>query len=622
MSITKRIFALLATLAIVVSAAVYGVVYLRNSRAVSDTKFAEKMQGASGAFLQSGKIPEAQRVTEQWSEVQPDNAAAWRERGVAAAAANDLPQARSFLERAIRIRPDDAAAQLTLGEVYFAQGEWEKAEIACRVAFRAYPDDAQVQLSLARSLVAQKKNPAEAESLAFNSVTLGDGGAVAYFTLAEALMQQKKTARAQSALVRGLALDPANADGYDLLAQVNRDRNNKTEAGKAAVLAAQIRAFRPDATKVPDPIRLARGEELLRAGEYKAALTQFLDVVRRDITNAGGLEGAALALLGMEDKSTASAYLAQAVLNDPERVRSRIALGLAAYENGLYGGAAENFIVVTRTRPRNALAWHGLGQAYIGQNLFQREAEDALRRAVEIDPNPVFLMDYADILQANSKTPDAEAAYRRAFALDKNDPDVNARFGAFLAMLPPDPLRQKEAQALLENAVKQSPEDSFAQYQLGRLLAEQERYAEAIPQLEKATQKGQGRTKDVWSVLARAYRNTGQKEKSARATAEADLVQATTDRYDRAAERLGSDLSSPVYRLEMARAASDRGEYGRALAEYESYIRRKPADAAVRKERDVLIATLKQRNALPDMAIYNRIGALSEQDKRAGRSSR
>ena len=622
MSITKRTSALLATLAIVGLTGAYAVNYLRNGRAVSDTEFARKMQSASDGFLQSGEIAEAQRVTRQWSEVQPDNAAAWRERGVAAAAANDLPQARSFLQQAIRIRSDDATAHLTLGGVYFALEEWEKAEAACRVALGAHPDDAQAQIGLARSLVAQKKNPAEAESLAFKSVTLGDGGAVAYFTLAEALMQQKQTSRAQSALVRGLALDPASAGGYDLLAQVNRDRNNTAEADKAAAVAAQIRAFRPGATTVPDPIRLARGEALLRAGKYKPALTQFLDVVRRDTTNAGGLEGVALALLGLGDKSTASAYLTQAVIHDPERVRARIALGLAAYENALYGGAAENFLVVTRTRPRNALAWHGLVQAYIGQNLFQREAEDALRRAAEIDPNPVFIMDYADILQANSKTPDAEAAYRRAFALDKNDPTVNARFGAFLAALAPDPLRQKEAQALLENAMKQSPDDAFTRYQLGRLLAEQERYAEAIVHLEGATQKGQGRTKDVWSVLARAYRNTGQKEKAARATGEADRIQTITDRYDRAAERMGSDLSSPVYRLEMARAASSRGEYGRALAEYDSYIRRKPADAVVRKERDVLVVTLKQRKALPDMAIYNRIGALSEREKRAGRSSR
>lgn len=220
MSIRKRTLALLATLVIVVSAGVSGVVYLRNSRAVSDVKFAEKMKVASDAFLQSGKIAEAQRATQQWSEVQPDNAAAWRERGVAAAAANDLPQARSFLEQAIRIRPDDADAHLTLGGVYFAQREWEKAEASCRVAFRAHPDDVQARIGLARSLVAQRKNPAEAEKLAFDSVTFGDGGAVAYFTLADALVQQSQTTRAQSALVRGLALDPASADGYDLLAQV------------------------------------------------------------------------------------------------------------------------------------------------------------------------------------------------------------------------------------------------------------------------------------------------------------------------------------------------------------------------------------------------------------------
>lgn len=596
---------------------VYLIVSLKNSRVSSGIEFAQKMKKASDVFLQSGRMAEAQRVTQQWSEVQPDNAVAWRERGVAAAGANDLPQARAFLEKALQLRPDDSATYLTLGGVYFAQKDWEKAEAACRTALRSHLGDVQAQIGLARSLVAQNKNAPESEALAREATLSGEGGPDAYFTLSETLLEQNKAADAKSAAVRGLALDPASAGGYDLLARVNRDLNNRAEADKAGSLAAQVRAFSPGSKTVPEPIQLARGESLLRSGEYKPALGKFLAVIRRDPTNAGGLEGAALALLGLGDKSTASAYLAEAVRHDPERIRARIALGLAAYENALYGGAAENFLVVTGVQPRNALAWHGLGQAYIGQNLFQIEAEDALQRASEIDPNPVFIMDYADILQANNKTSDAEAAYRRAFALDKEDPTVSARFGAFLATIPPTPARRTEARTLLEHSLKQSPDDTYAQYHLGRLLVEQERYAEGIGPLEKATQKGQGRTKDVWSVLARAYRSTKQKEKAAAAIREADKIQAATDRYDRAAERLGSELNNHAYRLEMARAAAGRAQYGRALAEYDSYILRRPGDAKVKTERDVLFATLKQTNTLPDMAIYNRIGAVSAQDKRS-----
>jgi superkiller protein 3 len=588
---------------------------IQESQKRANTEFAKELSRSIQSLFQAGKLPEARSAAKQWITLQPENAQAWREYGTMSAAVGDFAEARLALDKAIALKPLEGEAYLTLGGVLFAQKDYPTAEAACRKAVELMPNNAQAVLGLTRVLLIQKQKLPEAETLARKVAQLEAGVAINHFTLGQALLGQNKGKEARQAVLRGIALDPANPNGYDLLAQANQQIGDGAGAKKATAEAEAIRKFVPGSETIPLPVRVARGEALLDKESYSDALAEFIEVIRRDKTQAGALEGAGLALWQLNDRTTGSTYLTEAIRQDPGRVRSRIALAIAAYENGQYEGAARLLKPVTEQQPNNAMAWHLLGRARATQQMHDTEAETALRRAVGIEEqNLTYLMDFADTLKTNNKLAEAEAAFRKALALSPNEPEINGRFGAFLATLP-EPEKQAEAQKLLESALKSTPGDPYCQFHLGKLFVQQEKYAEAVPLLEGASGKGQGRTKDVWSVLARAYQKTGQREKATAALAEADKIQKESDRYDKAIERLAANLNDPQARLEMARAAANRGEAARAIVEYTSYLRRMPSDKAVQQEQEQYIAALKKAGTYPDMNLYTRLNSAASSEK-------
>lgn len=607
---SRRTAFLIALLIVLIPVGAFAVWRARESGKKARAENAARLAAGVAALNAQGKIREARDVARQWTDLQPDNADAWRELGVAAAAQGDFAAAKTALQKAVVLNPQDSAAQLTLGGASFAQKEYAASETACRAALKRDPKNPQASLGLARALLAQNKFRDEAETAARNALDGQSGVALARFTLADALCKRGDRATATEALTearRGLALDPANPVGYDLIATASRVLGDVAAERRASETAKAIREYRPGA-EMPDPIRLARGEAQLEAGRNNEALTEFLPILRRDITSAGALEGAGLAVWQLGDHATAGGYLTEALRYDPDRVRARLALGVSSFESGLYGGAQRHFLRVTQIQPDNAPAWRYLGQTYVARQLHETEAEAALRHAAALDgENPQYLMDFADILKTNNKLGEAEKFYRQALALAPDSAEVTGRFGAFLSQTPLDAAKRVEAKTLLQKSLRLAPDEPFNQFNLGRLLVEEEKYAEAVTYLEAATKHGQGRTKDVWSLLSRAYGRLGRTDKAKEALAAADKIQQESDAYDRAVERLGSDLNNPAFRLEMARASAVRGEATRALAEYDSYLRRKPNDAAIKKERADYAAALKSAGKFPDMTLYNRL---------------
>ncbi|MDX1932291.1 MAG: tetratricopeptide repeat protein [Capsulimonadales bacterium] len=616
MSARKRSRVLIVILVLLLPIGAFTLNRVQAERQKLQATAARELSASLHAFLEQGNLPEARKVANEWTKLQPENGAAWREAGTVALTENDLTTAKKALEKAAALNPKDEKAQQALGDVLFALKDHAGAETAYRAALEGNPEksvQAAAKIGLARTLIARKKDFVEAERWAEEATQTTVGDAVACFVLAEARLAQGKGREALRAVRRGLALEPASAGGHTLLVLANRLTGNAAGAKKAEATLTALREYTPNSPNIPDPIRVAQGAALLEEGRYQDALDQFITVLKKDISNAGALEGAGLALWQMDQKSMGGSYLAQSLRHDPERVRARMALGLAAYEQKQYSNAATHFRIVTQVQPGNALAWHGLGQAYAGDVLHEKEAENALRRAVELDGNqPAFRLDYAAILNKNNQLIEAETAYRKGLSLASEEPFVQAQVGAFLAGLP-DPQKRAEAQTLLEKALQGDPKNAYAQFHLGRLLVESNRPEDAVKWLEKATRDGQADTKDVWSVLARAYRQLGQRDRAAAAIARAEEIEKRNDRYFTAIGYISDHLNEPAARLELARASAGVGETVRALAEYDTYLRRVPNDSAVKKEKDDYTASLKAAGKLPDMTLYNSINTAARE---------
>lgn len=133
------------------------------------------------------------------------------------------------------------------------------------------------------------------------------------------------------------------------------------------------------------------------------------------------------------------------------------------------------------------------GRLRLGQDFFNRgraaEAEGALRKAAEWDPNSPGIQDTLGVvLNELGKTDEAAAALWRAARL--NPADATAAFNAALAFAAARKL--PDAEFALREAVKRNPRLDRAWYNLGLLLAQTGRPADALAALQQAEQAAPG----------------------------------------------------------------------------------------------------------------------------------
>jgi Flp pilus assembly protein TadD len=94
------------------------------------------------AYLETGHLPEAERVYKGISTIDPSFAAAYNGLGVIAIQKQDGVRARGYFEKAIQLDPDQVEAQLNLGLIYKIAGDRARAR-ACFQAFLAKASPAQ-----------------------------------------------------------------------------------------------------------------------------------------------------------------------------------------------------------------------------------------------------------------------------------------------------------------------------------------------------------------------------------------------------------------------------------------------------------------------------------------------
>lgn len=170
----------------------------------------------------------------------------------------------------------------------------------------------------------------------------------------------------------------------------------------------------------------------------------------------------------------------------------------------------------TQLQPNNATAFDQLGTAMIARGIFNSEAEAALRRAVELDPNlvvakvhlarllrhtnrsaeadPIYrsaiaqandattLVLIADAMQTEQNYPDSEPVLRRALSLDARNPGALFLMGRFFSAVG----KYAEAEPFLKSAIDVSPKSFLPRVILGRSYLGLERYDDAYKTYDQA----------------------------------------------------------------------------------------------------------------------------------------
>jgi tetratricopeptide (TPR) repeat protein len=377
------------------------------------------------------------------------------------------------LERLVREAPNTFEVHELLGLVYAAQSQDGKSNEHLARAVRLKPDSAAARSYLAASYARLGKMDLAEEQFG-KAVELEPDSYDTNHNLGAAFAHNGKVAKAIPYLEKARSLNPASYNnGYDLsLAYFVSNRLNDARNSVQAML------------KVKDTAELhnllAQIEE--KDGNFVAAANQFQSAAHVDPSESNLFDWGGELLLH-RTLDPAVEVFRQATDRYPQSPRLMVGLGMAYYARGNYDDAVKAFLRGADLDPNDARCYRFLSRAYDSSPSQAAEVIERFRRYAELQPN------------------NGLALYYYAMSLWKGKRAQDPEF---------DP---KQIDSLLRRAIAADPKLPEANLQLGNLNADQGKFADAIPEYQRALELNPDLA-DARYRLGQAYVRSGQKDKA------------------------------------------------------------------------------------------------------------
>lgn len=209
----------------------------------------------------------------------PDDAVAHYNLGLALLDDNDLAGAAAALKEAIRLKPDHAEAHWALGNAYAARSDHAKAIAAYRQALRLDPALAAVYCNLGNSLceIGDRDGAVEAYRQA---IRLKPDFFDAQYDLGVALVGQERYEEADGPASEAVRLKPDSADAHWMLGAVRAGK--KDHAGAIAEYREALR-LKPGQAE----LHFLTGREFHDSGDFSGAMREYAEALR---LNSGHLD--------------------------------------------------------------------------------------------------------------------------------------------------------------------------------------------------------------------------------------------------------------------------------------------------------------------------------------------
>jgi tetratricopeptide (TPR) repeat protein len=377
------------------------------------------------------------------------------------------------LEKLVRVAPEVFEVHELLGLVYAAQSQDAKANDHLAKAVRLKPDSAAARSNLAASYARLGKMELAEEHFS-KAAELEPNTYDTNHNLGAAYAHNGKVAKAIPYLEKAQSLNPESYDnGYDLsLAYFVTGRLMDARHSVQSLIKLK------DTAELHN--LLAQIEE--KDGNFVAAANEFqvaahLDPSESNLFDWGG------ELLLHRTLDPAVEVFKQATERYPRSPRLMVGLGMAYYARGNYDDAVRAFLRGADLDPNDARCYKFLSRAYDSSPSQASEVIERFRRYAEIQPN------------------NGLALYYYAMSLWKGKRAQDPEF---------DP---KPIDSLLRRAIAADSKLPEAHLQLGNLTADQGKFAEAIPEYQRALQLNSDLA-DAHYRLGQAYVRTAQKEKA------------------------------------------------------------------------------------------------------------
>lgn len=390
-------------------------------------------------------------------------------------------EAATPLEKLVKEVPQSFEVQELLGMVYAAQSRDAKSNEHLAMAVKLKPDSVAARSNLAASYARLGKFDLAVEQFA-KAQELEPANYDTNHNLGEAYIHGGKLEKAVPYLEKAQRANPAAYDnGYDLsLAYLVTGKLGEARSSVQTLL------------KVKDTGELHNllGQIEEKDGQFVAAENQFEAAARMEPSESNLFDWASELLLH-RTLDPAVKVFEQATMRYPDSPRMMVGLGMAYYARGNYDDAVKAFLKGADLNPTDARCYKFLARAYDSS---PNQAADVIERFKR----------FADLQPHNG-----QAIYYYAMSLWKGkraqDPDLDL----------------KQIESLLTKAIAETPGLPEAHLQLGNLNADQGKFAEAIPEYQRALALDADLA-DAHYRLGQALVRTGQKD---RAQVEFDVYQ-------------------------------------------------------------------------------------------------
>jgi tetratricopeptide (TPR) repeat protein len=555
----------------------------------------------------------------------------------------DRPGALADVEHALRVAPASEEAVALRARMYADAGEFTAGAALVNAALRQHPDSTDMREILA-GLYNAAGEPLKAEEQLRALVRLKPGEPRFRYALAQFYLTEHRTDDAQRVLeeaVRDLKSDDTRVR---LVAFLTTERG----AAQGEQALRDFIAHDPG----NNDLRLALGTLLQQAGNSKAAVTVYDEVVRRDGTGPKGLI-ARDRLAGMaltEGRNDDARRLIEQVLAENAHDNDALAMrGQIEFGHGDLTAAIADFRAVLRDQPRASAVYRLLARAYVANDQLAL-AEEQLRKGIEIAPaDTTLLLELARLQVQNGQAAEAvallepavtnaptdallhealvraylgkgdyAAAYAGAEALQAQRPDASTGF--YLAGLAAQGLNKPDdAQRQLTHALALQPRAIDALTALSQLEVTRGKTDQAVKLLTDAFERDKTNAFPL-NLLGEVYLEVRNVSKASEVLTHATEVApkwwppyrnlaiarevsgdtaAASSAYQTAIRIAPAEQKLPI---ELALLYEKHGRVDDAIACYDAWLKQTPRAAAVANNLAVLLVTYRKDAASLDRA--------------------
>jgi Flp pilus assembly protein TadD len=412
-------------------------------------------------------------------------------------------EAATALESLLREVPESFEVHELLGLTYSAESQDAKAGQHLEKAVRLKPDSGSARMNFAISLVRLGKlQPAETEFK--KALELEPQNYDANHNLGELYVRAGKVAAATPYLERAQRINPAAYDnGYDLAL-----------AYSVTGRFADARQLLQKLLKQKDSAELHNllGEVEEKDGKFVAGANEYELAAHLD-PSEGNLFDWGSELLLHRTLDPAISVFQNAVERYPNSPRLAIGLGIAYYSRGNYDDAVKSLLKAADLSPGDPRVYPFLSRAYDSSPGQADEVIARFRRFAEQQPG-----------NARAQLYFAMSMWKGKRAQDPN-------------------MDLTQIGALLKRSIALDPSLAEAHLQLGNLYSEQGKYADSIPEYQRALQLNSDLA-DAHYRLGQAYVRTGDKE---RAQKQIQIYQKLRERHLAELDKQRAEVRQFVY---------------------------------------------------------------------------